>query len=146
VVSVRDEISNLHNQCLKRAILCTHFARYLLKESRVKLVRDPISVGIDPERELSSVVFCGVGNTIEMVINVVVSVRDESSNHHNQLCTYVCTTLTKVKSSQACKRSDLSWNRPSKGVKSCIFCGVRNTIEMVSNVVSMLRDESRWHS
>jgi len=51
------------------------FARYLQKERSVKLVRDPISVGIDPVRKLSS--FCGVGNMIEVVSNVV-SVRDES--------------------------------------------------------------------
>jgi hypothetical protein len=39
-------------------------------------VRNPISVGIDPERELPTV-FCGVGNTIEVVSNIV-SVRDEN--------------------------------------------------------------------
>jgi len=36
---------------------------HLLKSSLVKLVRDPISVGIDPERELKPE-WCGVGNTI----------------------------------------------------------------------------------
>jgi hypothetical protein len=40
-------------------------------------VRDPISVGIDPVREFLAVVFCGVGNTIEVVSNIVL-VRDES--------------------------------------------------------------------
>jgi len=39
-------------------------------------VRDPSSVGIDPEMEFSSV-FYGVGNIIEVASNVE-SVRDES--------------------------------------------------------------------
>jgi len=39
-------------------------------------VRDPISIGIDPESEFSAV-FCVVGNTID-VVNNVVSVRDEN--------------------------------------------------------------------
>jgi hypothetical protein len=47
------------------------FACHLPKASSVKLVRDPISVGIDPLRKLLSVVFCGVGNMIEMVSNMV---------------------------------------------------------------------------
>jgi hypothetical protein len=49
-------------------------------------------------------------------------------NHHNQsfkrarLCTrYDCMPLTKVKISQVCKRSDLSWNRPRKGITNCIL-------------------------
>jgi hypothetical protein len=53
------------------------FARDSQKSSSVKLVRDPISVGIDPVRELVPVVFCGVGNTIEVVSNVVL-VRDKN--------------------------------------------------------------------
>ena len=70
-------------------------------------------------------------------------------NHHNQssrahLYTRICKRLTKVKLSQACKGSDLSWNRPSKGVSLCIFCGVGNTIEVVSNVV-LVRDKN-WQS
>jgi hypothetical protein len=53
------------------------FARHLPKSRLVKLVRDPISVGIDPLRRFLSVVFFGVGNMIEMVSNMV-SLRDES--------------------------------------------------------------------
>ena len=53
------------------------FARHLPKSSQIKLVRDPISVGIDPLRRFLSVVFFGVGNMIEMVSNMV-SLRDES--------------------------------------------------------------------
>jgi len=86
-------------------------------------VRNPISVGIDPVRSLKAVVFCGVGNTIE-VVSIIVSVKDENwqssqSFKTARLGTRYCTTLTKVKQSQACKRSDLSWNRPSKVVESC---------------------------
>jgi hypothetical protein len=44
------------------------FVRHLPKIITVKLVRDPISVGIDPVRELVPVVFCDVGNTIEVAI------------------------------------------------------------------------------
>ena len=69
-------------------------------------------------------------------------------NLHNQyfkrarLCTRFCMSLTKVKISQACERSDLSWNRPRKGfINIYIFGGVGNTIEVVRNIVS-LRDES----
>jgi len=39
-------------------------------------VRDPISVGIDPVRDEIPPVFCAVGNTIDVVSNIV-SVRDE---------------------------------------------------------------------
>ena len=46
------------------------FACHLQKESSVKLVRDSISVGIDPVREFPPE-FCGVENTIEMVSNMV---------------------------------------------------------------------------
>ena len=53
------------------------FARHLQKERRVKLVIDPISVGIDPVRSFPAVVFCGVGNTIEVVSNIVL-VRNEN--------------------------------------------------------------------
>ena len=45
-------------------------ARHLLKSRVVKLVRDPISVGIDPVKEFPAVL-CGVRNTIEVVSNVV---------------------------------------------------------------------------
>ena len=111
-------------------------------------MRDPISVGIDPVRELLAVVFCGVGNTIEVVSNIVL-VRDEiwqssQSFKTARLCTRFCTTLTKVKLNQACERSDLNWNRPSKAVFICIFCGVGNTIEVVSIIVSV-KDEN-WQS
>jgi hypothetical protein len=51
------KIGNLHNQSFKRARLCTHIARNLLKARSAKLVRDPISVGIDPVREFSAVYF-----------------------------------------------------------------------------------------
>ena len=40
-------------------------------------MRNPISVGIDPVRSLKAVVFCGVGNTIE-VVSIIVSVKDEN--------------------------------------------------------------------
>jgi hypothetical protein len=71
-----------------------------------------------------------------------ISVRNENwqssqSIFRERVCTRFCTTLTKIKFSQACKRSDLSWNRPSKAVIICIFCGVGNTIEVVSNIVSV---------
>ena len=52
------------------------FACHLRNLRSVKLVRDPISVGIDPVREFPPE-FCGVGNTIENVNNIV-SVRDEN--------------------------------------------------------------------
>jgi len=72
IVSVRDEIGNLHKQSVLKEQDYIHvFARHLLKESSVKLVRNPISVGIDPVRPLTSVVLCGVGNTIEMANNIV---------------------------------------------------------------------------
>ena len=69
------------------------------------------------------------------------------ANLHNQyfkrarLCTRFCMPLTKLKISQACERSDLSWNRPSKEVFFYIFCGVGNTTKVASNTVSV-RDES----
>jgi len=49
-------------------------------------------------------------------------------NLHNQsfkrarLCTRFCTILTKAKISQACERSDLSWNRPRKTVIIFLRC------------------------
>ena len=52
------------------------FARHLPTPRLIKLVRDPISVGIDPVKEFSAV-FCDVENTIEVASNVV-SVRNES--------------------------------------------------------------------
>jgi len=66
---------NHHNPSKEQDYLHV-FARHLLNSTLVKLVRDPISVGIDPERELEPE-FYGVGNTIEVVSNVVL-VRDES--------------------------------------------------------------------
>jgi len=58
------------------------FASHLPSQRYTKFLRDPISVGIDPERELLAV-FCGVGNTIEVASNIV-SVRDEIGNLHKQ--------------------------------------------------------------
>jgi len=43
------------------------FACHLQKLRVAKLLRYPISVGIDPEREFSPE-FCGVGNMIEVAI------------------------------------------------------------------------------
>ena len=72
-----------------------------------------------------------------------ISVRNESwqslqSIFRARLRKRYCTTLTKVKIRQACKRSDLSWNRPSKGVINCKLCGVRKKMEVVSKVVSSI--------
>jgi len=73
-VLVRDE-SWQSSQSFFKEQDCVHvFAGNSLKSSQVKLVRDPISVGIDPERELNPE-FCVVGHTIEVVINRVL-VRD----------------------------------------------------------------------
>jgi len=63
-----------------------------------------------------------------------------------RLCMRFCMTLTKPKFSQACKRSDLSWNRPSQGVCSCKFCGVGNTVEVASNVVVVSVRDENWQS
>jgi hypothetical protein len=72
------KVGNLYIQSFKNSkIMYTFFARHLPKTSVVKLMRDPISVGIDPVREFLSV-FCGVKNTIEVVSDHIVSLRDES--------------------------------------------------------------------
>jgi len=52
------KVGNLHNQSFKNSkIMYAFFAQDSPKSSVVKLVRDPISVGIDPEREFSTVYF-----------------------------------------------------------------------------------------
>ena len=48
------KIGNHHNQSSEKEYVRV-IARHLPKARKVKLVRDPISVGIDPERELESV-------------------------------------------------------------------------------------------
>jgi len=60
---VRDENWQPSQSIFKEQDYLHVFARHLLNSTLVKLVRDPISVGIDPERELEPE-FCGVGNTI----------------------------------------------------------------------------------
>ena len=64
------KIGNHHNQSSEKEYVRV-IARHLPKSRKVKLVRDPISVGIDPVREFLAVVFCGVGNTIEVVSIIV---------------------------------------------------------------------------
>ena len=61
------KVGNHHNQSSEHDYV-NAIARHLPKLRVVKLVRDPISVGIDPVRELVPVVFCDVGNTIEVAI------------------------------------------------------------------------------
>ena len=70
------KVSNHHNQSKKKQDYVHSFVRHLQKPRNPKLVRDPISVGINPVRELEAV-FCGVRSAIEVASNVV-SVRDES--------------------------------------------------------------------
>jgi hypothetical protein len=55
-ISVRNENWNHYNQSSEHDYV-NAIARHLPKLRLVKLVRDPISVGIDPERELVSVYF-----------------------------------------------------------------------------------------
>jgi len=73
------KVGNDHIQSFKRSRLCTRvsFPCHLQKRRKVNLVRDPISVGIDPVRELSTV-FCGVRNMIEVVVSNIVLVRNEN--------------------------------------------------------------------
>jgi len=77
-----------------------------------------------PNKFVIICIFFSVGNTID-VVNNVVSWEMKIANHHDQsfkrarLGTRFGTTLTKVKMYQACERSNLSWNRPSKFVESC---------------------------
>ena len=61
------KVGNHYNQSSEHDYV-NAIARHLQKLRVVKLVRDPISVGIDPVRELVPVVFCDVGNTIEVAI------------------------------------------------------------------------------
>ena len=63
------KVGSHHNQSSEQDYVHATIARHLPKPSLVKLIRDPISVGIEPESSLSSV-FCGVGNTIEVASNV----------------------------------------------------------------------------
>ena len=63
------KVGNYYNQSSEQDNVNVKIARHLPKLRVVKLVRDPISVGINPEREFPAV-FCGVRNTIEVASNV----------------------------------------------------------------------------
>ena len=78
------KVGNHYNQSSEQDYV-NAIARHLQKLRVVKLVRDPISVGIDPVRELEAV-FCGVSIRDNKVASNIVSVRDKSlqSSRHNQ--------------------------------------------------------------
>jgi len=96
------KVGNHYNQSKKRQDYLHGFACHLPNSILVKLVRDPISVGIDPVRSLSSV-FCGVRNTIEVVSNIV-SVRGDENWQSSQSIfksTFIYTYLQDTHKSKA---------------------------------------------
>jgi len=117
---------------LKRARLCTHFSTILTKVKISQACEISYLSWNRPRKTGCIFLRCWKYDRSrkQYSISEKWKLTIFTINHLNRarLCTCFCTILTKVKISQACERSDLTWNRPKNRVYSCIFCGVGNTV------------------